>query len=91
MENYTPRYLTVEDLAAYLAVSTSYIYKLIEKGRIPHTPLNGKQTYRFDVKEIDEWMKEQTIKPRRKIPYTHAAKPAFPKSKNGVDKVQYIT
>ena len=55
-----PRYISVKSAAAYLDASSRTIYRWIEKGLIPYciTPSGG---YRFDVQEIDRWMKSRQV------------------------------
>jgi len=47
--------LNVKELAEYLKVSTSQIYKLTSNRVIPFYKPTGKQLY-FRKKEIDEWI-----------------------------------
>jgi len=54
--------MTVSDLAGYLAVSNSTIYKVLRKGtaHLPFLKIGGE--YRFDKDEIDRWIAEQQTK-----------------------------
>lgn len=45
------------ELAEYLKVSKSTLYKLVEQGKIPAQKL-GKQ-WRFHKHAVDEWFKER--------------------------------
>lgn len=56
-------YLTIEELASYLAFSTSQIYKMVEAGRIPFARVPGTRLIRFPKKEIDDWMRRNIVKP----------------------------
>lgn len=49
--------LTLEELAAYLKIPKSTLYKLVQEGRIPGQKL-GKQ-WRFAKKAIDQWLEQQ--------------------------------
>ena len=59
------RYFNIEELAAYLSFSKDYIYKLVRNKAIPHIPVNGKQTLRFPVHAINDWMDKQIVKPAK--------------------------
>lgn len=64
MDQLIKRYLTVEEAADYLSLSSSKIYKMVESSEIPHIALNGKRTLRFDKVSLDHWMEKQVVKPR---------------------------
>jgi excisionase family DNA binding protein len=49
--------LTLEELATYLKIPKSTLYKLVQEGRIPGQKL-GKQ-WRFAKKAIDQWLEHQ--------------------------------
>ena len=53
----TKEVFTLEEVAEYLGVSTSQIYKFTMKLEIPHYKPRGKMVY-FDRKEIVKWMKK---------------------------------
>lgn len=53
-------FLTVEELASYLGVKTSYVYKMTHNREIPYYKPGGKMVY-FDRKEIDEWVLSQRV------------------------------
>ena len=64
------RYLTIQELASYLGVSRWSLYKLVQRRKIPFIPLtfdgggeNGKCIVRFDVQEIDRWLKRKSVIP----------------------------
>lgn len=48
------KWLTIDDLAAYLKVSRAKLYQMAQKGRLPASKI-GTQ-WRFDRQKIDEWM-----------------------------------
>ncbi|MBX3368705.1 MAG: helix-turn-helix domain-containing protein [Phycisphaeraceae bacterium] len=49
--------MTIDDLAAYLQVSKSSLYKLAQEGKIPGQKV-GKH-WRFHKKIIDRWLSEK--------------------------------
>lgn len=49
--------LTLEELATYLKIPKSTLYKLVQEGRIPGQKL-GKQ-WRFAKRAIDQWLEQQ--------------------------------
>lgn len=53
----TKEVFTLQEVAEYLGVSTSQIYKFTMKLEIPHYKPRGKMVY-FDRKEIVQWMKK---------------------------------
>jgi len=48
------KWLTLEQIAEYLQMSTSSIYKMAQKGKIPAYKV-GRQ-WRFKKEEIDRWI-----------------------------------
>jgi len=56
------KWLTLEQIAEYLQMSTSSIYKMAQAGKIPAYKV-GRQ-WRFKIEEIDKWVEKQ--KPKRK-------------------------
>lgn len=59
MENDQPSpIMTLEELAAYLKIPKSTVYKLAQEGRIPGQKL-GKQ-WRFGKQAIDDWLGHHT-------------------------------
>jgi excisionase family DNA binding protein len=51
------KWLTMEELAAYLKMSRTKLYAMTQKGEIPASKIGNQ--WRFDRDEIDEWMKQQ--------------------------------
>jgi excisionase family DNA binding protein len=49
------KWLTVEELSAYLKMSRTKLYNLAQKGEIPVSKVGSQ--WRFDREEIDDWMK----------------------------------
>ncbi len=56
----TKPFLSVEELASYIGVKVSYIYKMTHNREIPHYKPGGKMIY-FDRKEIDECVLSQRV------------------------------
>jgi PTS system nitrogen regulatory IIA component len=51
------KWLTLDELAAYLKVSKSALYKMVQEGRIPGGKVG--RVWRFDRAEIDRWVKSR--------------------------------
>ena len=51
------RWLTLEELAEYLKLSNSKLYRMAQDAEIPASKVASQ--WRFDRLEIDEWMKNQ--------------------------------
>jgi excisionase family DNA binding protein len=49
---------TFDELKKYLKINRSTLYKFVQEGKIPATKI-GRQ-WRFDLKEIDDWIKKQS-------------------------------
>ncbi len=60
LKTITKPFLTVEELASYLNVKTSYIYKMTHNREIPFYKPGGKMIY-FNREEIDEWVLSQRV------------------------------
>lgn len=59
------KWLTLDELASYLNVSKSALYKIVQEGRIPGGKVG--RGWRFDRDEIDRWVKQgKSRKDRRK-------------------------
>ena len=57
------KWLTIEQIAEYLQVSKEKVYKLCQRGRMPASKLGGQ--WRFDIKEVDTWVRQQ--RPQKQI------------------------
>lgn len=55
--------MTLEELATYLKLPKSTIYKLVQEGRIPGQKL-GKQ-WRFGKQAIDQWLNTENSNKER--------------------------
>lgn len=58
--------LSVDELADYLSISKSFIYKLTSNREIPHYKPGGKFVY-FKKSEIIEWVSKSRIKTEDEI------------------------
>lgn len=54
--------MTIKEAANYLRISSSTIYKLVEKGRIPASKVGGAWRFKKDV--LDDWLNMQCCQPR---------------------------
>lgn len=55
--------LTIDELATYLKVSKSTLYKLVKQGKVPGQKV-GKH-WRFRRKTIDQWLDEKDMPAKR--------------------------
>ncbi len=53
----TDRWLTLDELAGYLKLSRSKLYRMAQEGEVPASTFASQ--WRFDCHEIDKWMKSQ--------------------------------
>lgn len=56
-------YMEVVDVASFLRMSVSQIYKLTSKREIPHIKLSGKKLL-FDKSEVTEWLRSKKVSAR---------------------------
>lgn len=63
MENRMPEIMTIEEVAEYLRVPVSSLYKLAQQGKIPASKVG--RHWRFRREFIDRWINDQArgIKP----------------------------
>ena len=61
----TDKWLTIEQIADYLQVSTEKLYKLCQQGRMPASKVGGQ--WRFDIKEVDGWVRRQRPKEMKAV------------------------
>ena len=57
------KWLTLEELAAYLKLSRAKLYRLAQEGDIPASKIGSQ--WRFDRQEIDAWVKSHRPGGRR--------------------------
>lgn len=53
--------LTSEEVATYLGISKSYLYKLTSTRKIPHFKPFGKMCY-FNREEVEKWVQNTKIR-----------------------------
>ena len=54
--------MDVEGIALYLGIATSTVYDKVQGREIPHTRLGN--LIRFRKRDIDEWLSENSVRPR---------------------------
>jgi len=54
------KFLTSQQVAEYLGISLSKLYKLTMKKKIPHVKLFGR--LRFNIAEVNEWLDEISVR-----------------------------
>lgn len=59
----TDKWLTIDQIADYLQASKEKVYKLCQRGKMPASKFGGQ--WRFDKREIDEWLRQQ--RPKKKV------------------------
>ena len=70
-----PRFLTLEDVAAYLSVSVPQVYAIVRSGELPAIKIGGRGVWRVDIEQLEayverlhretrEWAKKHPLKPR---------------------------
>jgi excisionase family DNA binding protein len=67
-----PAVMTVREVAAYLRVHPSTIYRLLKQGKIPGFRVDS--DWRFHVKTIDEWRSRMEAHPPTRGSSQRAAK-----------------
>ena len=55
------RFLDVKELAEYLGVKVATIYSWTFQRKIPYLKIG--RCVKFDIKKIEEWIKEREVKP----------------------------
>jgi excisionase family DNA binding protein len=56
MDEIPSQVLTIDELAAYLKISKSTLYKLVREGKIPSQKVG--RHWRFRKRAIDRWLEE---------------------------------
>jgi excisionase family DNA binding protein len=51
-----PRYLKLEDVAAYLSVSVPQVYALVRSGELPAIKIGGRGVWRVDRRKLDAFL-----------------------------------
>jgi excisionase family DNA binding protein len=62
-----PRFYSPEDLAVYLGVSKTTIYRLVEKRVIPFYKIGG--SLRFKENDVNEYVEKQRVKSSGELHY----------------------
>ncbi len=57
MEDKRPRVMTIDELAKYLRIHKSTIYRMVREGLIPASKVGNRWRFRKDV--IDRWLTEK--------------------------------
>lgn len=57
-----PRYLKLEDVAAYLSVSVPQVYSLVRSGELPAIKLGGRGVWRVDRNKLDTFLDDLETK-----------------------------
>jgi len=58
------KWLTIDELVAYLKMGKTKLYTMAQKGEIPGSKIGSQ--WRFDREEIDEWIKSGRAAKREK-------------------------
>lgn len=53
-----PRYLKLDDVAAYLSVSVPQVYALVRSGELPAIKLGGRGVWRVDREKLDTFLED---------------------------------
>ncbi len=59
-DNTSSQIMTAPEVAKYLKVHPSTLYKLLRKGQIPFFKIGS--DYRFDRDAIEKWMRDRQVK-----------------------------
>jgi excisionase family DNA binding protein len=62
----TKEVLTSDEVARYMGISKSYLYKLTMRGDIPHYKPMGKICY-FNRQEIEQWLQRNRVATNEEI------------------------
>lgn len=62
---YRTKWLTIEELAEYLKMGRTKLYRMAQDGDIPASKVGNQ--WRFDREEIDLWMKSQRSTARKML------------------------
>lgn len=53
------RFATIAELSEYLNISRHTLYSWVSRKKIPYLKISG--TLRFDMHDIDKWLKEKNV------------------------------
>jgi excisionase family DNA binding protein len=62
----TKEVLTSDEVARYMGISKSYLYKLTMRGDIPHYKPMGKICY-FNRQEVEQWLQRNKVATNEEI------------------------
>lgn len=68
------KWLTVQQVAEYLQLSTMMVYKLAQEGKIPAAKIG--RVWRFEQEAIDQWLKQKIVEPSE-LPFKKVAREAI--------------
>lgn len=52
--------MTIGQLASYLQLNVTTVYKMAREGRVPGFKTNVRGDWRFNIEDIDRWRLEQS-------------------------------
>ena len=64
MDSINNKWLTIDELAAYIKMGRTKLYTMAQKGEIPGSKIGSQ--WRFDREEVDTWIKSGRAEKRRK-------------------------
>ena len=67
-------WITVQEVAKYLQLSTMMVYKLAQSGQLPAVKIG--RVWRFNQEAIDNWLKSKPLK-EEEIPFHKTAREAL--------------
>lgn len=67
-------WITVQEVAKYLQLSTMMVYKLAQSGQLPAVKIG--RVWRFDQEAIDNWLKSKPLR-EEEIPFRKTAREAL--------------
>jgi excisionase family DNA binding protein len=73
-------YLTVKELSAWVKLSESHIYFLVNKRKIPFSKIGGKLL--FDSGKIKDWIDNSSVQDEPELPKGEKKKRTYTKRKN---------
>jgi excisionase family DNA binding protein len=53
-----PRFITLEDVAAYLSVSVPQVYAMVRSGDLPAVKIGGRGVWRVDKEQLDQYLEQ---------------------------------
>jgi excisionase family DNA binding protein len=59
-------FIGIDEASKHLGLSKTYIYSLVQKGKLPFYKPNGKKIY-FNKLELNEWISKSRVKSSREL------------------------